>query len=225
MEIKGWTRTSLVDFGGHIATVLFVGGCDWRCPMCHNPDLVLRPALLPALAVEEVLNHLARRAGLIEGVVVKALQNSIAAYAKLRSHLPVAGETDAVERYTGEVQRKLWDQMQLSLGATPPPIATTLINAMNDMFDIAATRKAEREAQIPVLVVDVVLLYALLSAGIVGYVLGASEPKHRGVTFILFVLLTLSLSLILDLDRPWRGGITISQQPMIDLVEGIGPQT
>jgi hypothetical protein len=45
------------------------------------------------------------------------------------------------------------------------------------------------------------------------------------VTFILFVLLTLSLSLILDLDRPWRGGITISQQPMIDLVEGIGPQT
>lgn len=165
------------------------------------------------------------RAGLIEGDAGKALQNSIAAYAKLRSHLPVAGETDAVERHTSEVQRKLWDQMQRSLGATPPPISTTLINAMNEMFDIAATRKAEREAQIPVLVVDVVLLYALLSAGIVGYVLGASEPKHRGVTFILFVLLTLSLSLILDLDRPWRGGITISQQPMIDLVEGIGPQT
>ena len=46
-----------------------------------------------------------------------------------------------------------------------------------------------------------------------------------GAAILLFVLLTLSLSLILDLDRPWRGGITISQQPMIDLVEGIGPQT
>lgn len=164
------------------------------------------------------------RAGLIEGQAGKALQKSVADYAHLRSRLPNAGETEAVERQTGAEQRKLWDQMRRSLGATSPPIFATLINAMNDMFDIAAARKAEREAQIPALVVEVVLLYALLSAGIVGYVLGASEPRHRGVTFILFVLLTLSLTLILDLDRPWRGGITISQQPMIDLVEGFGAQ-
>lgn len=70
MEIKGWVRSSLVDFPGHIATVLFVGGCQWRCPICHNPDLVLHPAHLPTLAEEEVFAHLARRAGLIGGVVI-----------------------------------------------------------------------------------------------------------------------------------------------------------
>jgi ABC-type branched-subunit amino acid transport system permease subunit len=92
---------------------------------------------------------------------------------------------------------------------------------MNEMFDIAAARKAEREAHIPGAVVEILLLYALLSAGIVGYVLGASEARHRGITFVLFVLLTLSLVLILDLDRPWRGGVTVSQQPMADLVAGL----
>ena len=70
MEIKGWVRSSLVDYPGHIATVLFVGGCEWRCPMCHNPDLVLRPGGLPTVAEDAVLAHLARRAGLIEGVVI-----------------------------------------------------------------------------------------------------------------------------------------------------------
>jgi hypothetical protein len=161
------------------------------------------------------------RAGLIEGAGGAALQNSLTHYAELRSRLPHEGETEAVERETAEAQRQLWAQMRQSLGATPPPISATLINAMNEMFDIAAARKAEREAHIPGAVVEILLLYALLSAGIVGYVLGASEARHRGITFVLFVLLTLSLVLILDLDRPWRGGVTVSQQPMADLVAGL----
>lgn len=164
------------------------------------------------------------RAGLIEGDAGKTLQQSIAAYAKLRSHLPIEGETNRVEQRTEQAQRQLWHQMQQSFGATPPPISATLVKAMNEMFDIAAARKAEREAHIPGTVVEILLLYALLSAGIVGYVLGASEARHRGISFLLFVLLTLSLTLILDLDRPWRGGITVSQQPMTDLVAGLKVQ-
>lgn len=161
------------------------------------------------------------RAGLIEGSGGVDLQNSLVRYAELRSRLPRQGETGAIEQRTGETQRKLWQQMKQSLGSTPPPIAATIVNAMNEMFDIAAARKAEREAHIPGSVVEILLLYALLSAGIVGYVLGASETRHRGISFLLFVLLTLSLLLILDLDRPWRGGITVSQQPMTDLVRAL----
>ncbi len=70
MRLKGWVRTSLIDFPGHIATVLFTGGCDFRCPMCHNADLVLRPQDVPDLPEEEVWAFLSRRAGLLDGVVI-----------------------------------------------------------------------------------------------------------------------------------------------------------
>lgn len=70
IELKGWARTSLIDYPGHIATVLFTGGCNFRCPPCHNADLVLRPGELPTLPREEVEAYLDHRVGLIDGVVI-----------------------------------------------------------------------------------------------------------------------------------------------------------
>lgn len=70
MNLRGWVRTSLIDYPDHIATVLFTAGCDFRCPMCHNADLVLRPGELPAVAEDEVWAFLARRKGLVDGAVV-----------------------------------------------------------------------------------------------------------------------------------------------------------
>ena len=70
MQLKGWVRTSLIEYPGHIATVLFVGGCNFRCPPCHNADLVQRPAEMPDLGIGEVWDFLSRRVGLVDGVVV-----------------------------------------------------------------------------------------------------------------------------------------------------------
>ncbi len=70
MELKGWARTSLIDYPDHIATVLFTGGCNFRCPMCHNADLVLRPAEMKTLPEKEVWDFLARREGMVNGVVI-----------------------------------------------------------------------------------------------------------------------------------------------------------
>lgn len=70
MRLKGWVRTSLVDYPGRIACVLFAGGCNFRCPFCQNADLILRPEELPTLAEDEVWAYLARRARQVEGVVL-----------------------------------------------------------------------------------------------------------------------------------------------------------
>jgi len=70
VQLKGWVRTSLIEYPGHIATVLFVGGCNFRCPPCHNADLVQRPAEMPDLGIGEVWDFLSRRVGLVDGVVV-----------------------------------------------------------------------------------------------------------------------------------------------------------
>ena len=67
---KGWVRSSLIDYPDHIATVLFAGGCDFRCPFCHNASLVLIPHQLPNLNTDDLLRFLAERQGLINGVVI-----------------------------------------------------------------------------------------------------------------------------------------------------------
>lgn len=70
MKLKGWVRTSLIDYPGRIACVLFTGGCNFRCPPCQNADLVLRPEELPTLPEDEVWAYLSRRAGQVDGVVL-----------------------------------------------------------------------------------------------------------------------------------------------------------
>ncbi|MGC9468568.1 MAG: anaerobic ribonucleoside-triphosphate reductase activating protein [Anaerolineae bacterium] len=84
IDFRGWQRTSLLDFPGHVATVFFTAGCNFRCPMCHNADLVLRPASLPSTSSDEAFQFLRRRAGKVTGVVVTGgeptLQTGLASF-------------------------------------------------------------------------------------------------------------------------------------------------
>ncbi|NIQ96948.1 MAG: anaerobic ribonucleoside-triphosphate reductase activating protein [Desulfuromonadales bacterium] len=70
MPIKGFQGTSLLDFPGRIAALVFFGGCNLTCPFCHNPSLVLGPDDLPDYPVDALLADLGRRRSFIDGVVV-----------------------------------------------------------------------------------------------------------------------------------------------------------
>ncbi len=70
MNIRGIYKTSLIDYPGKICTVLFSGGCNLRCRYCHNRDLACNSDSLPHYTSEEVLNFLASRKHLIEGVTL-----------------------------------------------------------------------------------------------------------------------------------------------------------
>lgn len=161
-------------------------------------------------------------ATLTEGPNGDALRAALKHYADIRLRLPDADQRRTAEAQTNAAQALVWSRLKAALPTMSPPIGATLVNATTAMFDAAASRKAERRARIPGRVLDVVSLYALLSAGIVGYVLGRrGGQRHLVVTVLLFLLLTLAMVLILDLDRPWSGGITISPQPIIDARAGM----
>jgi len=70
MSIKGFQGTSLLDFPGRIASLVFWGGCNLTCPFCHNPALVLEPQAWPDLDRDVLLADLAGRGAFIDGVVV-----------------------------------------------------------------------------------------------------------------------------------------------------------
>jgi len=68
VEIKGLEKFSSRDFPGHISSTVFLGGCTFRCPYCHNADLVLRPETIPSLAADYFLSYLDGRKGWLEAV-------------------------------------------------------------------------------------------------------------------------------------------------------------
>ncbi len=70
MRICGLQKLSMVDYPGKLAATVFTGGCNLRCPFCHNALLVTRLSESPTIAEEEVLSFLASRRGLLDGMVL-----------------------------------------------------------------------------------------------------------------------------------------------------------
>lgn len=72
MLFGGLQRTTLVDYPGKVAATVFTAGCNFRCPYCHNPELVL-PELIkkqPKITKKEVLDFLKKRQKLLEGLCI-----------------------------------------------------------------------------------------------------------------------------------------------------------
>ncbi|MBQ8351955.1 MAG: anaerobic ribonucleoside-triphosphate reductase activating protein [Clostridia bacterium] len=69
MNIQGYQKLTLLDFPGRVACTVFTGGCNLRCPFCHNAGLVRTP-FSSANSEEELLSYLVSRRGLLDGVCV-----------------------------------------------------------------------------------------------------------------------------------------------------------
>ena len=69
MKIYGLQKMTLLDFPGRVACTVFLGGCDYRCPFCHNYELATGEA--PAVMEEaELMAFLKKRQGLLDGVAI-----------------------------------------------------------------------------------------------------------------------------------------------------------
>jgi hypothetical protein len=101
--------------------------------------------------------------------------------------------------------------------------SSSFLETMNNLIDLDAARKAARGAHVPTEVLVVLFIYLAVTAGVLGYVLGASG--RRAAAGFLLVLLTLSLVLVIDIDRPTRGGVLESQAPMSRLAETLRSQS
>ena len=70
MLIAGLQKLTLLDYPGKLACTVFTGGCNFRCPFCHNSALVLPGQLSQGPGAQEILAFLKKRVGVLDGVAV-----------------------------------------------------------------------------------------------------------------------------------------------------------
>ena len=79
MLILGLTKTTLLDYPSKVAATIFTGGCNFRCPFCHNGPFVINAANEDPISKEEVMEHLVKRRNVLNGVCITGGEPTIQA--------------------------------------------------------------------------------------------------------------------------------------------------
>ena len=126
--IRAFEGTSLIEYPGKIASVVFFGGCNLYCPFCHNPELV-RPDLLAeqyTISPDQVIERLRAREGFVEGLSITGGEPLLSPQlpefidrVREETGLPVKLDTNGTlpERLEGVVDRL--DYVAMDLKAAP----------------------------------------------------------------------------------------------------------
>jgi len=75
MHIKGFQETSFIDYPGKICSLVFLGNCNFRCPYCHNPDLILRK--VEDIDEKKIFDFIAEKKKWIDGVCITGGEPSL----------------------------------------------------------------------------------------------------------------------------------------------------
>jgi hypothetical protein len=101
-------------------------------------------------------------------------------------------------------------------------ITTAILITFNEVIDLDTERKVARQVRVPAPVLFLLYGFLILTAAVLGYVL--EERRARLGVFVLFILLSLYVSIIADLNRPTSGNIKESQEPMFMLRQSLKSQ-
>jgi len=70
LKIVGFSKTSLLDWDGHVVATVYLQGCNWRCLYCHNPDLVPGEATYEELDFEEIAEYIRGNSDFLDGIAI-----------------------------------------------------------------------------------------------------------------------------------------------------------
>jgi pyruvate formate lyase activating enzyme len=86
VKIAGFIKTTLLDWDGMVACTIYLAGCNFRCPCCHNADIVTNADSVEGMDEDAVLNHIKENSDFIDGAVVSggepAMHPGICAFLK-----------------------------------------------------------------------------------------------------------------------------------------------
>ena len=135
MRISGLQKLTLLDYPGRVACTVFTGGCNFRCPFCHNAPLVLPERLEgDENGAETVLAFLKKRQGILDGVAVTGgeplLHKDIDVFLRQVKSLGYAVKLDTngsfPERLMALVEEGLVDRVAVDIKNSPALYAKTI---------------------------------------------------------------------------------------------------
>lgn len=131
----------------------------------------------------------------------------------------VAGQVrEALQAKTASAQATLWNHAHRAVELEPHSYTPVLfVEAINTLIDSYGKRDAALNRHVPEVVL--LLLYAtfLMAGGIVGFASGVASHRPSLVSYFMVLLMVVLVFIILDLDRPRRGLIQVSQKSMVEL--------
>lgn len=117
------------------------------------------------------------------------------------------------------LQNQLWSLAVSAAEFDPRPVTTgAFINSLNEVIDSQGKRNALLQMQVPEIVLILLFFVFISSGGIMGYSAGLSGKRILAPIVLVSLLLTLIVFIIIDLDRPKRGVITVNQSAMVELL-------
>ncbi len=171
------------------------------------------------VAEANALGTLASRLSLLTSAQQQALRPELAAYAAARAEASLIADDAAWERASTAAAARLDGfsaHLYAALEAAPPDTrGPLLVEALNTTGDLATARHAARKARLPREVIQLLALFCVAGATVLGYALEATGSRHAIVSLTFFALLSLAFATILDLDRPRGGTILVPQEELI----------
>ena len=127
----------------------------------------------------------------------------------------------SVQSDLGKIQDELWRIAKSTAKDSRSPMDAIYLQSLNDMFDLHAERWAALNNRLPLTVLALLLITLAASLISFGFVEAAKNQKGGFWLFVLSVLFAVVLTMIIDLDRPTRGFITVSQAPLEELYKTV----
>ena len=147
-------------------------------------------------------------------------------YVKVRLDFYEAGNDDnkleAVTKATAKLQAQLWE-IGRTLGEKDPRAVTygLFLQSLNEVIDLHSKRLTALENHVPEIILILLYFVAMVATGLIGYGCGLGEVRNLFVTLVASVLIAAVIMVIIDLDRPRRGLIRVSQQRLVELRDSL----
>ena len=124
-----------------------------------------------------------------------------------------------------KIQADLWAVTEEVARNNGSDVVALFVESVNDVIDLHESRVTAGSARVPETILLLLVGGAALSLGMVGYSAGLTGRRSLLSAVVLIVALGAVIMIVVDLDRPRDGFIQVSQQPLIDLQQQIGPPT
>jgi hypothetical protein len=162
------------------------------------------------------------RAQLLPEPQRREISDLLRRYVKVRLDFYAAGTDDtklgAVNKATAQLQAQLWELGRIPSEKDPRAVSYGLfLQSLNEVIDLHNKRLTAVENHVPEIILLLLYFVAVVATGLIGYGCGLGEVRNFFVTVVAAVLIAAVIFVIIDLDRPRRGLIRVSQARMLEL--------